>query len=110
MTIQLVTASISTSPTELTRDGCKTIALITISQASPPNAFVRLPSGCLPGDSFELYWTPSSGDIPSPAIDSPSGEHFNDSDTTVGPMSSKQGVIVKKLTATRWGIVVGLTT
>lgn len=110
MTIQAVNSGPSGSPTVLTRDGCYTIVLVTVG--SYPNGFVKLPSGCLPGDAFEIYMDDAANQ--SGSIFPPTDEDFGDPNLPtsggIGVMTGSNGnnkasFIVRKLTSTRWGYI-----
>lgn len=109
MSVQTVTTGSFSTPGLIARDGHRTIVLATVSTS--PNIFLQLPSGCLPDDIFEIYTDTASGDS-SPAVLAPSGEDFgtnapNPNVSVIQAAADKQGVIIRKLTSTRWVYVRG---
>jgi hypothetical protein len=109
LTIQLANAGPSGTPTVLSRDGCRTVVLVTVG--SYPDGYVRLPSGCLPGDAFEVYLDDSANQNGN--IFPPTSEDFGDPNlptvSGVGVLTASNGgkasFIIRKLTSTRWGYI-----
>lgn len=103
MTTQVVTTGSFASPTVLTRDGHRTIVQATV--AASPDYFLKLPSGCLPDDIFEVFWTPIDAFVA--VLLAPDGENFGiDSSSAARSSIGGNGSvsrIVRKLDATTWG-------
>lgn len=111
MSIQAVNAGPSGTPTQIVRDGCRTVVHVTVGIW--PDGFVQLPTGCLPGDVFEIYLDNSANQ--SGYVIPPSSEGFSDPSLPqvggVGCLSGsgvdRASFIVRKLASTRWGYIRG---
>lgn len=96
MTIQFVSGGTQMSPTALTRDSCRTIVQVNATV----NEWFQLPTGCLPGDVFEIYSTdPNYAPVALP----PSGESFIKTGTGASGANGNSVLIFRKLTSTVWG-------
>jgi hypothetical protein len=105
MTTQTATTGSFASPTVLTRDGHRTIVLATV--AASPDYFLKLPSGCLPDDIFEVFWTPIDAFVA--VLLAPDGENFgiDSSGVARGSIGANGSVsrLVRKLNGTTWGVL-----
>jgi hypothetical protein len=96
MTVQAVTGGTAGSPTSVTRDGHVTTVLVTCPSNS--DRFIRLPSGCLVDDIFEVFAAATNSDAPGVLL--ASGDTYNG--VNVVNAIDPKGVRVRKIDSTRW--------